>query len=71
MRHLPELFANNRAWAAQRIVQDPKAVSEVAATMAAVAKGVMDSVRPGGHGTDQHDQQAPGSGTNVEHIDVR
>jgi hypothetical protein len=66
-----ELIGAARAFldAAERVVQDPKALSEVAAALATVAKSAIGSVLP------RTDSAAPDGdgepGGIVEHIDVR
>lgn len=51
--------------AAERVVQDPKAVAEMAATIGAVAKAAIESIRPAAH----DDEPAPPA--DVQHIDIR
>jgi hypothetical protein len=50
---------------AERVVQDPRAVAEVAATIGAVAKAAIESIRPAAH----DDEPAPPD--DVQHIDIR
>ena len=50
---------------AERVVQDPKAVADVAAAVGGIAKAAIESVRPAAH------DDGPAPPADVLHIDVR